>query len=513
MLIMSSSQHRPVIFRVPDSTDDEEDEPSDVDDALGASVAILQQAGIRARTEVSPGWEAAIDLTSDDGLRDANPRGNNAGEDEIVDEPSTRRHTDSDELVEAEDFDRSKSSWHSYSAPSDVPPSDFSSEDSSVDSQEEGANVDICEHASSSLLSHSDDEDHAIRYISEDESFSDDEDPVLGNNVAEESQGAGQEDISESQQVVNVPATPVTYSEKGGEGSLFVPQLPDEESNVPPVPAAIDSSATVTLEAISPAFRSSQTEHDTPEDRGSWSSKAEFFAAWDHNRRMLAMTDPSPGDHHPKMDAEGDSDGDDVLPRSTILFSNAGLRDCTGTSDLLQSGERFLESPMADLTSKSTCCFTPYDPSQPTADTLDYTSAYTYEVSKRLLESKNPPRASLEVSRATAERDAEVEVFSDQQSAVKTSSSKRKIADISDLVPKDTPRHRSEGESALVVAETEAVLALDTAPGNIASQASEHEVAYRRPTKRLRRAAEIVGFAALGGAAVMTALIATAPVL
>lgn len=167
------------------------------------------------------------------------------------------------------------------------------------------------------------------------------------------------------------------------------------------------------------------------------------------------------------------------------------------------SGTTFLNSPPDEL---------PEQPAWHADAFLDETSAYQFEVSKKAASAKAALDAQMERLQSLQE-DLQTprEVLDDVQTKDSTSwplsqtdgasKLKRKAADISI----STPEEEAAVASVAVKATTP-----EAAPSTLPVAVTSKPVAPR-PVKRLRRVAEAFGIAALGGAAVMSALIATAP--
>lgn len=158
----------------------------------------------------------------------------------------------------------------------------------------------------------------------------------------------------------------------------------------------------------------------------------------------------------------------------TPAFAAAAGNSCDGgpTSGLLASGAKFLTTPP-----------TGDEPKHTIPSPVDDTSAYAFEQSKKAAavdeaSSRRTHVAINDLLEADGERSKNVP--KDQPAR------KRKLADLSSTTPEE---------------EHSAVTAVQQ-PGKPDAE---------RPAKRLRKAAEVFGYVALGGVAVMSALIATAP--
>lgn len=138
------------------------------------------------------------------------------------------------------------------------------------------------------------------------------------------------------------------------------------------------------------------------------------------------------------------------------------------SSDLLVSSAQFLNSPPQEFNEPTTQCF---------VEELDETSAHQFQASKLILDDNQPTKKRK--ASEMEEEDENIDIRSSPTSSVM--------------------------ETAVAPIEPDAPVAWLNA-------ATIHQD-YIRPVKRFRKIAEAVGYAALGGAAVMSALIATAPSL
>ncbi|PHH76310.1 hypothetical protein CDD80_1652 [Ophiocordyceps camponoti-rufipedis] len=206
-----------------------------------------------------------------------------------------------------------------------------------------------------------------------------------------------------------------------------------------------------------------QTEADSPE------SSAE--EAHNEDVAMENTSDEDQGGH------EKDDQG------SVSLFALSGENPLIALEDasknkLLASGERFLLSP-------------PQEPvaSRPPVESpeLNDLSAHEFELSKMNAEAKSRAQRNdgLDVPGRVEE--------ARQLSETKRSCLKRKAADMLESNPKVGPKASSSSSETRL--------------------AARNSMDESRTVKRLRTAAEVLGYAALGGVAVVSALIATAPSL
>lgn len=202
--------------------------------------------------------------------------------------------------------------------------------------------------------------------------------------------------------------------------------------------------------------------HDTP---SSSRDRTEFFKAREENRRTLGLVKKPETDH-----------GFDQV-----------------THALLRSGEGFLNQPPQ-------APFTDFPSAAKETPELNETSAYQFEMSKRAATTASQietPGDSFQQHRGTIEPKTH------------SSISKRKAIDISDSTAAEVEalnKNQAEKTDKRTITSMQGTLDAHRQPRLSADQCG-------RPIKRLRRAAEVVGYAAIGGIAVMSALIATAPQL
>ncbi|KAK6452682.1 hypothetical protein ACSS6W_003244 [Trichoderma asperelloides] len=167
---------------------------------------------------------------------------------------------------------------------------------------------------------------------------------------------------------------------------------------------------------------------------------------------------------------------------------DVALNRATESSLLLDSGVEFLNSPLKEHPE--------LENATPPLD-LDETSAYQFEVTKNAITQQQ--QALFNAPQTGAGQPV------DQQE--KSSHGKRKAVEISELTAEEIPfaeRDPAQGSFSL------RPRTHDDSPMDI----DDHHSRPSEPqTKRLRKAAEIFGYAAIGGVAVMSALIATAPAL
>lgn len=235
----------------------------------------------------------------------------------------------------------------------------------------------------------------------------------------------------------------------------------------------------------------------------------EYLHAREENRRVLGLpsrTGSGEVDEQPigqeKASDEADAQDDETLSwndQPSLAFAS------NLSNDLVKSGAKFLRTPFTN-----DFILTPAV--QAPSPVLDETSAYQFEMSKLAAEvgvnSENPPDKSIKAI-----------VDDNDTSQDKTTPTKRKAEDISQSSQKEEEAVQPKAVEAptttcqLVQNPEQEVAELAPVSTLPCQPTASVSLDLPRPAKRLRRAAEVVGYAAIGGIAVMSALIATAPAL
>ncbi|QPC77684.1 hypothetical protein HYE68_008436 [Fusarium pseudograminearum] len=253
------------------------------------------------------------------------------------------------------------------------------------------------------------------------------------------------------------------------------------------------------------------TPNDVVETMGRKTGKPEFFAAREVNKVLSAGAKlPWPLDYIPATPP-------DHTQQLNELFSN--LQSLQGdrvvvplpSSDLTSTSARFLETTQGP--------FRQVEPETVNAESaVDGSAAFDLEHSKKPSAVDEPVADTLAHPMTTQNDDEEVCTLQDAaQAPTASESNKDEAAKVTDE-PTKTPKSskRKAEEISELVAEEELIDSDE--PPLITQRAaclSPRRAARSRPSppKRLRRMAEVVGYATLGGVAVMSALIATAPAL
>lgn len=464
-----------MVFKVPDSTDDE-DEFSDVDETVETSISLIQKSGMALD---NPQRLHAIDLTGDDEFEVPETEEDITFElpDQFTPEnkdpvdgesplPSIRRS------VEADDFDEENDA--TFSPPESSASSVFDSEEEDISNGVEDAwtvdnmgwcSTGICGHLSSAFPL-----DEAITDLQ-----------LLG--ASQDSEHVFEGDKQPSSQI------------PPGQEYNRLPSL-DATQTAQPCDVHLPS----IFDVITPSSYQAPNldEEVSAESLGAKSGKSEYFAAREHNRRLCFGSNELEDNHAPS-DAESLPKDDGLGSFSThdnILMAGPG-HNCTSDSvtfALIESGEKFLQTPVDALVEEP-----------PRDDYLDDTSAYAYELSKKaaVLVDDVEPSGCTQVRELTSPPGRE---YSNDAPATNRRSTKRKSDAISDLVP-------GEAEPSSSQTVDESAVRTEESFGEAQNRSTEIDSVDRRAVKRLRRVAEVVGYAALGGVAVMSALIATAPAL
>ncbi|KAL6896108.1 hypothetical protein HDV57DRAFT_40854 [Trichoderma longibrachiatum] len=171
----------------------------------------------------------------------------------------------------------------------------------------------------------------------------------------------------------------------------------------------------------------------------------------------------------------------------------------TESSRLLDSGAKFLETPLNQQVA---------EPAVEPRLELDETSAYQFQVTKSYYQQAPPPPPPQQQHYESSSADPSgTQPVEPQGRAAPT---KRKAGEISEMTVEEIAFARSNpvensASSSLRPRALDAEMDVSSDAAQFAAEGPQ--------AKRLRKAAEIFGYAALGGVAVMSALIATAPTL
>lgn len=286
------------------------------------------------------------------------------------------------------------------------------------------------------------------------------------------------------------------------------PSLPTEQSQEPSqfqytlFPTAFDTTGPVVMNkqpAEQPSFAPADLEfkpdiQTTPSSHhfeggklAFNTNKEDFFKAREENRRTLGLPKATPVQSGNQLEAIPRSDDSD-----DIVLNNGP--DVDHSNDLLRTGGDFLNEPIKDVKINESATMV----EEPV---LDESSAYQFQMSKK---------AATQAADTTVAFSTE---FCTNIGEPNKATPKRKADDISESTP--------EEEVAVITKPTQDKETVISSAGvtqpvfSLASQASGPISGgpIERPAKRFRRAVEAVGYAAIGGIAVMSALIATAPQL
>ncbi|KAG8419701.1 hypothetical protein J3458_004545 [Metarhizium acridum] len=478
-------KERPVVFKVPDSSDGE-DETSDIDEAIETSVSLIQKAGV---TLDNPPDIGAIDLTGE----------------EHTDLPDA----DAEVTIEVPEV----------FIPEDKEPNELQNRQPSVRWSVEAEELEGNDDTFSPVS------DSSSNFESHDE---DSAESIAAGEEVENTDWDGKDSwkCSDALHVDASPPIPETDGRSNlievlGDATSHLQTSSDRESDTLP-PLVITQTAQpsdVHLPSLFDAIPSSsyQSPHlsqkISTESLGAKSGKAEYFEAREHNRRVCFGPEENKENDFPTSFQQLDiaMENSTPYPKHANILTAGLLNSCTSdsaTSALLASGEKFLRTPVdkfVEMPSKE--------------DYLDDTSAYTYELSKRGAELVEDVQPRETMNFATGGRkdkpvsDSNPEYSASAPRTVQRSS-KRKSDAISELLPNETEPSSSQTVAEPSMRPTEPALNNATQSVDVLQvEPSSTDSVHHRPAKRFRRVAEAVGYAALGGIAVMSALIVTAPAL
>jgi hypothetical protein len=254
------------------------------------------------------------------------------------------------------------------------------------------------------------------------------------------------------------------------------------------------------------------------ETMGRKTGKAEYFAAREVNKVNARVHLPS--FRHPCLDHTQSTLPSQMQPPNITEQLTQPRQVVPPFSDLTDSGVRFLNTPHVP--------FHQVEPETVNAESvLDETSAFSFEQSKKASAIAEPVTDTLSHAAVSQEIDFEethtlteaaptlisTEIIKDEsakgtkESSETPKSSKRKAEEISELITEEELM-----ESGEPLTPQQATCRPPKRAAGYLHRETRAAVAPP-PPKRLRRMAEVVGYATLGGVAVMSALIATAPTL
>ncbi|GAB0143673.1 hypothetical protein EsHS_00004181 [Epichloe bromicola] len=468
----SNPGERPLVFKVPDSTDDE-DNISDVDEAVDSSVAILRRAGMASSRPEETATVSAIDLTEVEAS--AVKYADASGIQQLSDEA-----TPDDKPI----FERDRLRW----IPETIENLDDESEsDTSPHNSNSSIVVDTDEESSYSNNEEHDDDERCdgSEYVAVESDFD--------HNKSHEEDSAAQEATGSSQAVSDQNHSP--------DAQTFA------------VETSVPSPRNANVGAVSMFSISRPLANHLESSAGDPSTvqiaKAEYFAAREHNRQVHVshgdkLEETTQCSSVDLAEDDGPSVSFSTSHPTTNIFGPSESSTCTTTAALLASGEEFLPTPIVEGSPAEGNIL---------EDFFDDTSAFSYETSKTTVGRTDDNAILLEIEKTGLTNEGDVELPPFHPPEAKRPSRKRKSDDISVLLPAEVEPDSSQTQ----LESSQPVVNL----GNPSAWSSDGpEITYtdlasfsERPVKRLRRAAEILGYAALGGVAVMSALIATAPAL
>ena len=234
--------------------------------------------------------------------------------------------------------------------------------------------------------------------------------------------------------------------------------------------------------------------------------KVDYFQAREENRRILGFPSSCNSEKVPEVpsceratgQAEAQEEG--TLPSLNKPSLDIGV---DLSNDLVKSGAKFLNTPLTNDVLPTTTV-------RARSPVLDETSGYQFEMSKKTKEAEVNSEKSDNMS---------IEAIIEEISQDKATTNKRKADKISQSSPEEEDALQT-AEDGVPTKPCKIVEARNQGPSELVqaaplpSQSATSTLSdHSRPPKRLRRAAEVFGYAAIGGIAVMSALIATAPAL
>lgn len=516
---MCISQHlspheRPMVFRVPDSSD-EEDCLSDDDEVVGSSMAIMLGAGMASLPSDQAATVSTIDLTRDEAsaTKAADAPANNLGSGEMTsDDQPAFVHNPSDRVPEAVDRLGTASEVHTSrhgGSPSVV-----------VDAEDENSSID----GKAGLV---------------------DELSDWGESERRDGYSCDLPEYDPSDSNLRQSALPHSPTSNCADRSNDLDDRYDSYREGHADVADANSSLALSESNSSPQTQEDEVQKSSPRRRGAkestnvlWydyankgnhfdpvkdsllarSAKADFFAAREHNRRFRASQNKFLANQNKFIEGtlQDISNGVAEDEESSLSFSArcpmsnnshpSKSSICTTTAALLASGEKLLHESMSDVASTDSICLD---------DLINDSSAFAYETSKNSVARSAYGTAISEIEETRSTDKLEVEPPRALPLDVKCHSRKRKSDEMSIVLPTEvdtvSSQSQAQHESSQPAMNAEVVPVMNS--GSAQNHCADSADCSGRPFKRLRRAAEILGYATLGGVAVMSALIATAPAL
>jgi len=443
ILQLLSPHDRPAVFRVPDSSD-EEDSVSDDDEVVDSSMAIMRGAGMASLPPDQTATVSAIDLTQDEvsTAKAIDASANTLPSDEIIsDDKPESVHNLSDcapELVESLDtLSEAQFSLH-HRGSSLVINTD---EEESSNDGEEGHYEEICDdkpHDMDELERSHISPYHPLEY--------DSSEPELcqsaltysqPSNCAKRSTDLGDPDDSYQEGHASEDADSLrAFSEPKCSSQTQKAEL--EESTPSPQGAIFDATLTPDKQSFINFMRfeaSRKNSYTAARDR------ADFFAAREHNRRVHAgqIKIPAGTIHGSSNDiAEYEESLSSFSPLSPMSNNSRLCKSstCTTTAALLASGEKLLQDPpVADVAPANSICMD---------DLFDDSSAFAYQMSKKSISPSAHLTAISEVEETKLSDDDEFEPPQALPLEVMRHSRKRKSDEISILLPTEVETRSSQ---------------------------------------------------------------------
>lgn len=299
--------------------------------------------------------------------------------------------------------------------------------------------------------------------------------------------------------------------------SLYIKQNPLWDVALPPV-AHPPIQPSLQLPSISEWTAKTLTRspaENATEILGRKTGKAEYFAAREVNKANT-MGNLA----HPRSTSVGHIQVQSPIVAEQSQEPQRIQVDELPSYDLATSGTRFLNTPQG-----------PFQPVEPEVDAepiLDETSAFSFEQSKKAFGAESAVDTEHQAAVAQKDDKKEAQTSSDAAASPAGKVNEVKVAEVKEVTePPRSLKRKAEDISRLTreeqlmeLRESMVIHGVPCCPPRLSADSLQRDTqrvaqmaATPSPPKRLRRMAEVVGYAALGGVAVMSALIATAPAL
>lgn len=500
-------------FRVPDESDVEESMSSD-DDQVSNSCKMLYSKNVRPAPFLGPSSSRSpIDLTCEDQAPLSDARDDTLPVPAST-EPSLFLIDDSehDSCIEDEMEDENEmqddSSVHDSDNQDESMEDEWFEEHDGFEEDEEEDNTHLADDLTTTLLNSSAEETAAEPHLASNTSTS--EAQNADSNISEQPKMDSY--VSSQMTSCSGSINKIDPAKTWSSNNLWNVDLPPME--LPPIRESVQ------LPAITdwrPQLFTGQTTENAAQKMGLKTGKEESFAAREINKinakagltttqpeypeycRDIQPNIPDPRNVADIVSQTVQEEAQEMAQEKVQEMAHEKARASVDklAPDLATSGTLFLNTPVQG----------PFQPSGAgTESVLDETSAFSFQMSKKASGIAEPIGDTIEQTTSAEKRKegssipADAALTSLEANAVQEPrKAKRKADDISEL---------TDEEQRLV----SHWMNPPPVPSHPHKQASDRTL-RPPPAKRLRKMAEVVGYAALGGVAVMSALIATAPTL